>query len=54
LIPQVTQYGLKQGDLTETGSQAAVREIPCGKRERNIRKILALNGWFALPSVAFI
>ena len=37
------EYGLKQKDLPELGSQGVVSEILSGKRELNLRQIKALS-----------
>lgn len=48
------QYGLKQNDLTEIGSQGVVSEILSGKRELNIRQIRALSERFAVSPATFV
>ena len=48
------EYGLKQKDLSELGSQGVVSEILNGKRELNIRQIKALSERFRVPSSVFI
>jgi len=48
------EYGLKQKDLSELGSQAIVSEILNGKRELNIRQVKALSERFKVPASVFI
>lgn len=48
------EYGLKQKDLSELGSQGVVSEILNGKRELNLRQIKALSERFQVPGSAFI
>lgn len=48
------QHGLKQGDLTEIGSQGVVSEILSGKRELNIRQIQALGERFAVSPATVV
>ena len=48
------EYGLKQNDLSELGSQGVVSEILNGKRKLNIRQIKALSERFQVPSSVFI
>lgn len=48
------QHGLKQGDLTEIGSQGVVSEILAGKRELNVRQIRALCDRFGVSPATFI
>lgn len=48
------EYGLKQNDLSELGSQWVVSEILNGKRELNIRQIKALSERFQVPGSVFI
>jgi hypothetical protein len=48
------QHGLKQGDLTEIGSQGVVSEILSGKRELNIRQIRALSERFRVSPATFV
>jgi len=48
------EYGLKQKDLSELGSQGVVSEILNGKRELNIRQIKALSERFQVPGSVFI
>ncbi|MGZ0019314.1 helix-turn-helix domain-containing protein [Nitrosomonas sp. wSCUT-2] len=48
------QHGLKQGDLTEIGSQGVVSEILSGKREFNIRQIRALSERFGVSPATFV
>lgn len=48
------QHGLKQGDLTEVGSQGVVSEILAGKRELNVRQIRALCDRFGVSPATFI
>ena len=50
----MTEYGLKQKDLSELGSQGVVSEILNGKRELNIRQIKALSERFQVPMSVFV
>lgn len=64
VLPEVTgvqalkflleQHGLKQGDLSEIGSQGVVSEILTGKRELNIRKVRALSERFGVSAATFV
>jgi HTH-type transcriptional regulator/antitoxin HigA len=48
------QHGLRQGDLTEVGSQGVVSEILTGKRELNLRQVRALAARFSVSPATFI
>lgn len=48
------QYGLKQSDLPEIGSQGVVSEILAGKRDLNIRQVRALSERFGVSPAAFL
>ena len=48
------QHGLKQGDLSEIGSQGAVSEILAGKRELNIRQVRALGERFGVAAATIV
>jgi len=48
------EYGLKQKDLSELGSQGVVSEILNGKRELNLRQVRALGERFKVPASVFI
>lgn len=48
------QHGLKQGDLSELGSQGVVSEILNGKRELNVRQIKVLASKFGVSCETFI
>ncbi|WP_224742613.1 helix-turn-helix domain-containing protein [Stutzerimonas kunmingensis] len=48
------QHGLKQGDLSEIGSQGVISEIIAGKREMNIRQIRKLSERFGVSPATFI
>lgn len=48
------QHGLKQGDLSEIGSQGVISEILAGKREMNIRQIRKLSERFGVSPATFI
>jgi len=48
------QHGLKQGDLSEVGSQGVVSEILSGRRELNVRQIRALAERFGVSASTFI
>ena len=50
----VDQHGLKQGDLSEIGSQGVVSEILAGKRELNIRQVRALGERFGVDAGTFV
>ncbi len=47
------QHGLSQADLPEVGSQGVVSELLRGKRELNVRQIVALAERFHLSPNAF-
>lgn len=48
------EYGLRQKDLSELGSQGVVSEILNGKRELNLRQIRVLSERFKVPASVFI
>jgi HTH-type transcriptional regulator/antitoxin HigA len=48
------QYGLKQSDLPEIGSQGVVSEILTGKRDLNIRQVRALSERFGVSPATFV
>jgi HTH-type transcriptional regulator/antitoxin HigA len=48
------EYGLKQKDLSELGSQGVVSEILNRKRELNLRQVKALSERFKVPASVFI
>lgn len=48
------EYGLKQSDLPEIGSQGIVSEVLHGKRELNVRQIRALACRFHVSPAVFI
>ena len=48
------EHQLKQGDLTELGSQGVVSEILSGKRKLNVRQIKALSQRFHVSPTVFI
>ena len=48
------EYGLKQKDLPELGSQGVVSEILNGKRKLNLRQVRALSERFKVPASVFI
>jgi HTH-type transcriptional regulator/antitoxin HigA len=50
----MAEYGLRQKDLSELGSQGVVSEILNGKRELNLRQIRALGERFKVPASVFI
>lgn len=50
----MTQHGLKQGDLSEIGSQGVVSEILTGKRELNIRQVRILSERFRVSAATFV
>jgi HTH-type transcriptional regulator/antitoxin HigA len=50
----MSQHGLKQGDLTEIGSQGVVSEILTGKRDLNVRQIRALSKRFGVSTATFV
>lgn len=47
------EHGLKQGDLSEIGSQGVVSEILNGKRELNVRQIKKLSNRFNVSPAVF-
>ena len=50
----LTDYELKQVDLSELGSQGVVSEILNGKRDLNLRQVKALSERFKVPASVFI
>ena len=48
------EHGLKQGDLSDIGSQGVVSEILRGKREFNVRQIKALSRRFNVSPAVFL
>lgn len=48
------EHELKQGDLSELGSQGVVSEILNGKRDLNLRQVRALSERFKVPASVFI
>ena len=48
------EHGLKQGDLSDIGSQGVVSEILTGKRELNVRQIKALSHRFNVSPAVFL
>lgn len=48
------EHGLKQGDLSEIGSQGVVSEILKGRRELNVRQIKALSHRFNVSPAVFV
>ena len=50
----IRQYGLKQSDLPEIGSQGIVSEILSGKRSLNLKQIQKLAARFDLDPMLFI
>ncbi len=48
------EHGLKQGDLSDIGSQGVVSEILKGKRELNVRQIKALSRRFNVSPAIFL
>lgn len=48
------QHGLKPSDLSEIGSQGVASEILTGKRELNIRQVLALSERFGVSAATFV
>jgi HTH-type transcriptional regulator/antitoxin HigA len=48
------EYGLRQSDLPEIGSQGVVSEILNGKRELNVRQIHALAKRFHVSPAVFL
>ena len=50
----MTQHELKQGDLTEIGSQGVISEILTGKRDLNVRQIRALSKRFGVSTATFV
>jgi HTH-type transcriptional regulator/antitoxin HigA len=50
----MTEWGIRQGDLPEVGTQSVVSEILSGKRALNLRQIKALAARFHVPVTVFI
>jgi HTH-type transcriptional regulator/antitoxin HigA len=50
----MAEWGLKQRDLSEVGSQSVVSEILGGKRELNLRQVKALAKRFNVSPDVFI
>lgn len=50
----IQEHGLKQGDLSEIGSQGVVSEILNGKRDLNTRQIKLLAKRFNVAPAVFI
>jgi len=50
----MNEHGLKQGDLSEIGSQGVVSEILKGKRELNVRQIKSLSRRFNVSPAVFL
>ncbi len=48
------EYGIRQSDLPEIGSQGVVSEIMSGKRQLNIRQIKVLGKRFNVSPVVFV
>lgn len=48
------EHGLKQGDLSDIGSQGVVSEILRGKRELNVRQIKTLSRRFNVSPAVFL
>jgi len=48
------EHGMKQGDLSEIGSQGVVSEILRGKRELNLRQVKILARIFNVSPAVFI
>jgi HTH-type transcriptional regulator / antitoxin HigA len=48
------EYGLRQKDLPELGSQGVVSEILSGKRVLNVRQIKALSERFKVSPAVFV
>lgn len=48
------EHDLKQNDLSEIGTQGVVSEILNGKRELNLRQIIALSKKFSVSPSVFI
>jgi HTH-type transcriptional regulator / antitoxin HigA len=48
------EYGLRQGDLPEVGSQGVVSEVLAGKRARKLRQVQALAHPFGVPMEVFV
>ena len=48
------EHGLNQSDLKEIGSQGVVSEILNGKRQLNLRQVVALSKRFSVSPSAFI
>ncbi len=50
----MTQHGLRQGDLSDVGSQGVVSEILSGKRILNLRQVRALCERFSVGPETFV
>ncbi|MCP5046808.1 MAG: transcriptional regulator [bacterium] len=50
----MNEHGLKQGDLSEIGSQGVVSEVLKEKRELNVRQIRALSRRFNVSPAVFL
>jgi HTH-type transcriptional regulator/antitoxin HigA len=50
----MTEWGIRQGDLPEVGTQSVVSEILSGKRSLNLRQVKALAARFHVPVAVFI
>ena len=50
----MAEHGLKQGDLSDIGSQGVISEILNGKRELNVRQIKALSCRFNVSPAVFL
>lgn len=48
------EYGLRQGDLPEVGTQSVISEVLAGKRRLNARHIRALSDRFCVPADLFL
>jgi HTH-type transcriptional regulator/antitoxin HigA len=48
------EYGIRQKDLSELGSQGVVSEILNGKRDLNLRQVKALSNRFNVPVSVFV
>jgi len=50
----IQEYGLKQEDLSELGSQTVISEILSGKRDLSVKQVKALSERFNVSASVFI
>lgn len=49
----MVEYGIRQSDLPEVGTQSVVSEVLAGKRALNLRQVKALAARFKVPMEVF-